>query len=421
MNILLIGSGGREHALAYKIKQSPHTQKLFVAPGSHGIAEETECVSLDYSDFSSLMSFIRSESIGLVVVGPEAPLVAGLADRLTDEKICVFGPNAKGARLEASKAYTKELLHQKKIPTASYETFSDASLAVQSLASRKYPLVVKADGLAAGKGVIIAKNIEEATEAIRQILIEKSLGSQSKVVLEDFLVGEEASFMGVTDGKTFLPLVTSQDHKRVFDHDEGPNTGGMGAYSPAPVVTAEVYQKTIRQIIHPSLEGLKEQGVDYRGVLYAGLMIDQGQPSLLEYNVRFGDPECQVILPRLKSDFVELMMATVERRLDQYQAEWDPRPCVCVVLTAEGYPGVYRKGDVIEGIEDAALLKDVKVFHAGTAKQDGRWVTQGGRVLGVTALGENLKLAIDLAYEAVGKICWKGMHFRKDIGLKALK
>jgi len=421
MKILLLGSGGREHALAWKIAQSRHVSQLLVAPGNAGIASNAECVVLDSANSPEVLRFAKSNEIDLVVVGPEAPLVAGLADTLIAEKIPVFGPVAKGARLEASKAYTKSLLKKKKIPTAAYECFSDPAQAKASLKDKKYPQVIKADGLAAGKGVIIAKDEKEAREAVEEILEKKSLGAhQSQIVIEDFLAGEEASFMVVADGKSFLPLATSQDHKRLNDHDEGPNTGGMGAYSPAPVVTADVHDRAVRTIISPTIAGLVEEGVDYRGVLYAGLMIDEGVPSLLEYNVRFGDPECQAILPRMKSDLVELMMAVAEGSLSKFNLEWYERSSVCVVLAAEGYPNSPRKGDVIEGIEEASKLKDVTVFHAGTAKKDGRWITNGGRVLGVTALGDTLDAAIAQAYAAVKKIHWKGMHYRKDIGEKGL-
>ncbi len=422
MKILLLGSGGREHVLAKKILESSLAERLFVAPGNAGIAEEAECVSLDPANASAVLQFVKENRIDLVAIGPEAPLVAGVSDALIKEKVLVFGPSQKAAELEASKAYTKNLLKQKKILTAGFECFSDATLAKKYLVQKKYPQVIKADGLAAGKGVIICQNENEAFEAIHEILERKSLGThQSQIVIEDFLLGEEASFMVMTDGKTVLPLATSQDHKRLHDGDCGPNTGGMGAYSPAPVVTSAVHDQTLREIIFPTLQGLREQGIEYQGVLYAGLMIENEKPSLLEYNVRFGDPECQVILPRLKSDFVELMLATAEGRLAKQNLIWDERPCVCVVLAAAGYPGISQKGDVIEGIEEAAKLSNVKVFHAGTTKKDGHWVTNGGRVLGVTALGDTLQQAIHQVYQAVEKIHWKGMQYRKDIGVKGLK
>ncbi|MFO1520039.1 MAG: phosphoribosylamine--glycine ligase [bacterium] len=421
MKILLLGSGGREHALAWKILKSSHTKQLWVAPGNAGIAQEAECVSLDPSQPAAVVDFAKKNKVDLVVVGPEAPLVAGVSDALNREKIAVFGPSAAGAELEASKAYTKALLKKNRIPTAGFECFSDSTQAKAYLKDRKYPQVVKADGLAAGKGVIIAQNEKEAVVAVEEILEKKSLGvHQSQIVIEDFLAGEEASFMVVSDGKNFLPLATSQDHKRLNDGDEGPNTGGMGAYSPAPVVTPKTHDNAVKQIIEPTFAGLRSVGIDYRGILYAGLMIENEVPSLLEYNVRFGDPECQAILPRMKSDLVELMMAVVEGSLSPEKLQWYERSCVCIVLAAEGYPNSPRKGDVIEGIEDAAKLKDVTVFHAGTAKKDGQWVTNGGRVLGVTALGDTLQLAIDQAYAAVKKIHWKGMHYRKDIGKKGL-
>jgi phosphoribosylamine--glycine ligase len=422
MKILLLGSGGREHALAWKLKASSRTERLFVAPGNAGIAEEAECVSMDATDGEAILKFARSNGIGLVVVGPEAPLVSGISDLLRKEGIAVFGPSSQGARLEASKAYTKIFLKKNRIPTASFECFSDPTQAKVYLKGKKYPQVVKADGLASGKGVIIAQDDKEAVEAVVEILEKKKLGAhQSQVVIEDFLEGEEASFMVVSDGKTFLPLATSQDHKRVFDGDQGPNTGGMGAYSPAPVVNPTTHENTLKEIIAPTFEGLRKEGVEYRGILYAGLMIDHEKPSLLEYNVRFGDPECQAILPRMKSDLVELTMAVVEGSLSKFTMQWQERSCVCVVLSAAGYPGVPEKGGVIEGIEVASRLPDVRVFHAGTARREGHWVVNGGRVLGVSALGDTLERAIDRAYEAVGKIHWKGMHYRKDIGTKGLK
>ncbi len=421
MNILLLGSGGREHAIAQKILQSCHTTKLYVAPGNAGIAELAETVPLDPVDSGAVLDFARSHSIDLVVIGPEAPLVAGVVDRLSRAGFRVFGPNASAAQLEASKAFTKNLLQKNKIPTAAFETFQELGLAKKSLSSRKFPLVVKADGLAAGKGVLICQNEAEAIEALEEIFEKKSFGDQQQVVIEDFLIGEEASFMVICDGKSFLSLATSQDHKRLLENDEGPNTGGMGAYSPAPVVNENVYAKTIEQVIRPTLSGLASDQIDYRGVLYAGLMIHEEQPSVLEYNVRFGDPECEVILPRLKSDFVELMLASIDGSLDQHPIEWDRRSAVCVVLAAEGYPQNPKKGEVIEGIEEAAKLKDVFVFHAGTIKKEGKWLTNGGRVLTVTALGDSLSSAIDHVYQAVSKICFKGMQFRKDIGKKGIR
>ncbi len=421
MRILLLGSGGREHALAWKIKNSKHTNKLWIAPGSAGMASEGECVSIPLSDQQQLLQFIKTQQIDLVVVGPEAPLVDGFADLAREQGVPVFGPMAAGARLEASKAFTKNFLDQHKIPTASFKNFSDPHLAKEYLKNQTYPCVIKADGLAAGKGVVICQNFQDGVDAIDEILVAKKLGAhQSQVVIESFLIGEEASFMVALDGSHVLALATSQDHKRLLDNDEGPNTGGMGAYSPAPVVTQAVHQRTIQEIIRPTLQGLQKEGIDYRGILYAGLMIDQEKPSLLEYNVRFGDPECQVLLPRMKSDFVELAMACVQGKLDQFQIEWDARVCVTVVLAAEGYPSSPKKGDVIEGIEEAQKLPDILVFHSGTERKNSQWLTAGGRVLAVTALGDTLESAVTKAYEAVGKIHWRGMQYRKDIGKKGM-
>ena len=421
MNILLLGSGGREHALASQILKSPQAPRLFVAPGNSGIAEEAECVPIGATDARALLKFAENNRIDLVVVGPEAPLVAGVADLFRSHGFLVFGPGSAGARLEASKAFTKQLLGKNRIPTAAFQTFRDAEEAKRFLSKKSCPVVVKADGLAAGKGVIIAQNLAEANAAVDDILVKKSLGEQSQVVIEDFLSGEEASFMVVSDGKTYLPLATAQDHKRIFDGDRGPNTGGMGAYSPAPLVTPDISENTLKKIIAPTFEGLLRDEIDYRGVLYAGLMIGGEDPFLLEYNVRFGDPECQAILPRLQSDFVELMTRSASGSLQGFELRWQDRSCVTVVLAAAGYPGEPEKGSVIEGIEEASRLSDVKIFHAGTARKDGRWIVNGGRVLGVTALGLTLQEAIDLAYRAVGKIHWKGMQVRKDIGAKGVK
>jgi len=420
MNILLLGSGGREHALAWKISQSPRLKKLFMAPGSDAMALLGECVKLDPCHAEQVLEFAKANHVGLVVVGPEAPLVAGLSDAFWKASIPVFGPTSKGAQMEASKAFTKELCKKNKIPTASYEVFESASAAKNYLKSQKFPLVIKADGLAAGKGVVICENLSQAQITVDEILIKKSVGAQNKLVIESFLYGEEASFMVVTDGKTAFPLASSQDHKRIFEGDKGPNTGGMGAYSPAPVVTPTVFDRTMKEIIGPTLQGLQEKNIDYKGVLYAGLMIEGETPSLLEYNVRFGDPECEVVLPRLQSDLVELILATVEGRLSQFKAEWHEKSCVGVVLAAKGYPGIPEKGDVIEGIEEAEKLDQVKVFHAGTIFKEGKWLSAGGRVLVVTALGGTLEEAVERAYEAVSKIRWRGMHYRKDIASKAL-
>lgn len=420
MNILLLGSGGREHALAWKISQSPQLKKLYASPGNDAIAKFSECVSLDLKSSESLLEFAKSKNIGLVVVGPEAPLVEGIADLFQKQGIPVFGPSAAGAQLEASKAFTKNLCKKYNIPTAAYECFQEAEAAKSYLNSASFPIVIKADGLAAGKGVVIAETLAEANEAVEEILVKKSLGEQNNLVIESFLRGEEASFMVICDGNTYKVLASSQDHKRVRDNDEGPNTGGMGAYSPAPVVTARVYEKTLRKIIEPTLAGLKQEGIHYQGVLYAGLMIENEEPQLLEYNVRFGDPECEVILPRMKSDLVELMLATTQGKLSEFKLEWHDQHCVGVVLAAENYPATPTKGDEISGIEDAETIPNVKVFHSGTFLKDGKWRTNGGRVLVVTALGEDLQKAQANAYEAVSKINWRALHYRKDIAAKAL-
>ncbi|MBF0491771.1 MAG: phosphoribosylamine--glycine ligase [Deltaproteobacteria bacterium] len=440
MNILLIGSGAREHALAWKISQSPKLTKLFAMPGSAAISRFAECVNLNFSTPFSLLEFAQKNKIALVIVGPEAPLVKGLADAFQKIGIPVFGPLASGARLEASKAFTKNLCKKYQIPTAAYECFEEANAALSFLkniapspenpaafphpsrgeGAFSFPIVIKADGLAAGKGVVICEDLHQASEAIESILVQKTLGEQNLIVIEEFLRGEEASFMVISDGKTYLPLATSQDHKRVFDGDQGPNTGGMGAYSPAPVVTPSVFEKTLQTIIEPTLAGLKTEGIPYQGVLYAGLMIEKNTPELLEYNVRFGDPECEVILPRMKSDLIDLMLATVEGKLSEFKLEWHEKSCVGVVLAAEAYPASPVKGDEIFGLDEVEKLKDVVVFHGGTVLKENKWFTHGGRVLVVSALGDDLKAAQLLAYEAVAKICWRGMHYRKDIAAKAL-
>ncbi len=420
MNILLLGSGGREHALAWKITQSLRLKKLFIAPGSDAMAALGECVALDILSPEKVADFALRQRIDLVVVGPEAPLVNGVVDACGKVGVPIFGPSLQGAQLEASKAFTKILCKKNNIPTASYEVFEEAQAAKSYLENQEFPIVIKADGLAAGKGVIIAENLAQALEAIDEILVKKSVGDQNKVVIESFLQGEEASFMVITDGKTALPLATSQDHKRIFEGDQGPNTGGMGAYSPAPIVSPDVFEQTMKKIIEPTLEGFAQENISYHGVLYAGLMIHHDRPSLLEYNVRFGDPECEVILPRMKSDLVELMIATIENRLSKYKIAWHEKSCVGVVLAAEGYPGTPSKGDEIKGIEDAEKMEQVKVFHAGTIKKEGKWFTNGGRVLLVSALGDTLQEAVNRAYEAVSKIYWRGMQFRRDIASKSL-
>ncbi len=424
MKILVVGGGGREHALCWKIRQSPHLRELYCAPGNGGIAEIARCVPFSAGDVEGICRFAVEHAIDLTVVGPELPLTLGLVDALERRGLRAFGPNAAGARLEGSKAFTKRLLEECGVATASFGVFSEVEPArdfVRRIGEGGSRVVVKADGLAAGKGVSICSSAAEAFDAIDQSLRERAFGDAgSTVVIEEFLEGEEASFLALTDGEAVIPLESSQDHKRIFDGDRGPNTGGMGAYSPAPVVTREVHDRVLSEVIDPVVTGLRARGIRYQGVLYAGLMIHDGEPRVLEFNARFGDPECQALLVRLESDLVETMMAVAERKLAGHRLRWDPRPSVCVVLAAEGYPGETSKGDEIRGLEALRQWTDGAVFHAGTAKQNGRVVTAGGRVLGVSALGDTLSQAIANAYGAASKIRWRGMQYRRDIGARAL-
>ncbi|MSP37974.1 MAG: phosphoribosylamine--glycine ligase [Deltaproteobacteria bacterium] len=422
MKILVIGGGGREHALAWKLSQSPRVTKIYCAPGSAAIGELAECVAINPEQIDQLADFAEREKIDLTVVGPELPLTLGIVDLFESRGLRIFGPNQAAAQLEGSKAFTKEILRVNGIPTAAFGTFTDAVSAKQYLARQKSPYVIKADGLAAGKGVLICAMKQEAEAAIDEMLVGKVFGNAGdKVVIEEFLDGEEASFMVLTDGDNVLPLATSQDHKRIFDNDQGSNTGGMGAYSPAPVVTAAIHDRVLREVLTPLLIGLKQKNILYRGLLYVGLMITKDGPKVIEFNARFGDPECQPIMMRLKSDLIPLLEATIDGKLNQVTAEWHDEPAVCVVLTANGYPGAYDKGKEIHGLDSLKSWSDGFVFHAGTAKDKDRWLTTGGRVLGVTARGKNIASAVDNVYGAVRKISWDGMHYRKDIGQKALK
>ena len=421
MKILVIGSGGREHSLVWKISQSPKVTKLFCAPGSAAIGELAECVAIGPEEIGKLADFAEKQKIELTVVGPELPLTLGISDLFETRGLRIFGPNRAAARLEGSKAFAKEILQQNKIPTASFGTFTDATAARKYLAQQKPPYVIKADGLAGGKGVVICLDVNEAMAASDGILIQKSLGEAGeKVVIEEFLEGEEASFMVLSDGDHILPLASSQDHKRVFDNDKGPNTGGMGAYSPPPVVTSAMHQRVLDEILKPLLVGLKNKGIRYRGVIYVGLMITESGPKVLEFNARFGDPECQPIMMRLQSDLVPLLEATIDGKLNHMQPQWYEDPAVCVVLCARGYPGPYDKGHEIRGLDKLSHWDRGFVFHAGTAKENGRWITSGGRVLGVTARGSDIGSAVKNAYSAVSEVAWDGMHYRKDIARRAI-
>ena len=423
MNVLIIGSGGREHALAWKAAQSPQVEKVFVAPGNAGTLLDNKLanVSLDMLDFSRLADFAEANDVGLTIVGPEVPLVAGIVDFFKERKLPCFGPTKGAAQLEGSKAFTKDFLARHKIPTAEYQNFTEVEPALAYLRAKGAPIVVKADGLAAGKGVIVAETLAQAEDAVRDMLSGNAFGDAGcRVVIEEFLAGEEASFIVMVDGKNILPMATSQDHKRVGDGDTGPNTGGMGAYSPAPVVTQAVHDRVMQEIIRPTVDGMAAEGNDYTGFLYAGLMIDaSGAPKVIEYNCRFGDPETQPIMLRLQSDLVELCLAALKGDLDKVTAEWDERASIGVVLAAGGYPGNYNKGDVISGLPTEEVNGE-KVFHAGTTNKDGMVVTSGGRVLCATALGKTVSEAQQRAYELAAKIQWDGAFYRKDIGYRAI-
>lgn len=421
MKVLVIGSGGREHALVWKLRQSPRVREILCAPGNGGIAESAECVPVKADDVEGLRNLARERGVDLTLVGPELPLTLGIVDAFEADGLRIFGPTGDGARLEGSKAFAKELLVAEGVPTARAKEFTDAAEAREWIREVGAPIVVKADGLAAGKGVSVCATVDEAVDAADRMLRDGEFGAAGKrIVVEEFLDGEEASIIAVTDGETILTLDSSQDHKRIFDGDRGPNTGGMGAYSPAPVIRPQMARQIVEEILEPTLRGLRRRGLRYRGVLYAGLMIDDSGPKVLEFNVRFGDPECQALLVRLRTDLVDIVEASLDGRLSELNLEWDPRPAVCVVLAAEGYPGSVRKGDRIEGLDGLGNWKNGVVFHAGTARQDDGIVTAGGRVLGVTGLGRDIREAIDETYRAVERIHWTGMQFRRDIGARAV-
>lgn len=421
MKVLVVGGGGREHALVWKIAQSPLVKKIYCAPGNPGTAALAENLPIKADDVSKLLEFAWNEKIDLTVVGPEQPLSLGIVDIFRDHDLKIFGPSKAAAFIEGSKAFSKDLMQKYNVPTAAYGVFSDVAEAEAFIDKTGAPIVVKADGLAAGKGVIIAQTRDEAVEAVRDMLSGNAFGSAgSRVVIEEFLTGEEASFLAITDGKNIIPLASAQDHKAIFDGDQGPNTGGMGAYSPAPVVTNDIHEKAMSEVLRRAVDGMAAEGRPYAGILYAGLMVKDGQVKTLEFNARFGDPECQPLLMRMKSDLVPLLLAVANGDLSGMEIEWHEKATVCVVMAAEGYPGDIRKGDVINGLEAAAKLDDLYVFHAGTADCDGKCVTNGGRVLGVTAMGDTVQKAIDNAYAGVALIDWQGVQFRKDIGKKAI-
>ncbi len=417
MKILVVGGGGREHALVWKISQSPLVDKIYCAPGNAGISRLAECVEIDPEDIQSLVNFAEKESIDLTVVGPEAPLVMGIVDEFEDRGLKIFGPREKAAQIEGSKVFAKRLMEKYDIPTASYRVFDDAAAAKDYLKDFAGPVVVKAEGLAAGKGVVVARNGREAEEAVDKIMVDRAFGEAgNRVVIEEYLEGREVSILAFTDGNTVIPMVSAQDHKRVFDNDEGPNTGGMGAFSPSPVYTQELGELVERAILKKAVEALNKKGIKYKGVLYAGLMITERGPKVLEFNARFGDPETQVVLPRLKTDLVKVMLDVVEEKLEKTKLEWSSEAAVCVIIASGGYPIKYEKGWVISGLDEAEKIDNVMVFHAGTRLKQGKTVTDGGRVLGVTALGNDVRSAAQKAYMGVEKLNFKFMHYRKDIG-----
>lgn len=422
MKVLLIGSGGREHSIALKLSQSPLLTELFIAPGNAGTAQCGTNVPIKDSDVSELLRFAKENTIDLTFVGPEAPLVLGIVDEFESNGLYIVGPNKIGAQLEGSKEWAKEKMKKYGIPTAAFETFTDYDSSLNYIKSRNtYPIVIKADGLAAGKGVTVAENEEMADNALRDCFLDKKFSDAgAKVVIEDFLKGEEASIFAFTDGKTILPMVPAQDHKAVFDGDKGPNTGGMGAYSPAPIANQAVQAQVLKEVFQPLIQGFNNDGIQYKGIVYAGLMIDNNVPSIVEFNARFGDPETQIVLPRLKNDLLEVLVAIAKGSLADINLEWHDNATVCVVMASEGYPEAYEKGKTITGIADAEAIDGVSVVHAGT-KQDDTLVTNGGRVLAVVAEGDDIKSAIDTAYEGVSKISFDGAYNRTDIGFKALR
>jgi phosphoribosylamine--glycine ligase len=422
MRVLVVGGGGREHALVWKIRQSPLVKEVYCAPGNAGIARHARCVPIGVGDLQELVEFARRERIDLTVVGPEEPLVKGITERFQQEGLPIFGVSSKAAILEGSKSFAKQLMKRYGIPTAQFEIFREPEEARNYVKSKGVPLVLKADGLAAGKGVFVCRSLEEAYKAIEEIMVRRSFGQAGeKIVIEDCIEGEEASFLAITDGETVVPFPAAQDHKAVFDNDKGANTGGMGAYSPAPVITDSLAKRLMEDIMLPTVKAMAQEGRPYKGILYAGLMISKGEPKVLEFNVRLGDPEAQPLLVRLKSDLVPLLLAALEGGLAKINPVWEDGAAVCVVMASGGYPGPYQKGKIISGLNEAESMEGVVVFHAGTKWENGRFLTDGGRVLGVTARGQQVAEAIEKAYKAVEKINWEGVHYRKDIGQKALR
>jgi phosphoribosylamine--glycine ligase len=422
MKVLVVGGGGREHTIVWKLAQSRHVDKIYCSPGNAGISEIAECIDVGTNDFDALVDFVKYEWIDLTIVGPEEPLSRGIVDAFEREGRRILGPNSKAAQLESSKVFAKDFMKRYGIPSAEYSIFTSYVHAENHVRMKGAPIVIKADGLAAGKGVFVTGTVEEAIEALRLIMKERAFGDAGdRVVVEECLEGEEASFMAFCDGKTVKPMASSQDHKRIFDGDKGPNTGGMGAYSPAPVITREMEAEIMDKVMWPVMRGLKAEGIKYKGILYAGLMIKDHTPFVLEFNCRLGDPETQPVLSRLDTDLVDIAYAMLDGKLAEMDIKWKPKSSVCVVLASKGYPGKYEKGKVITGIGDLKDEEDVFVFHAGTSFDNGSIVSSGGRVLGVTALGDDIGEAKERAYKAIGKIHFDGMHYRKDIADRALK
>jgi phosphoribosylamine--glycine ligase len=422
MKVLVIGGGGREHAIVWKLSRSRHVDKIYCTPGNAGISEMAECIDIGTNDFDALLDFVKYEWVDLTIVGPEEPLARGIVDAFEKEGRRILGPNRTAAQLESSKVFAKDFMKRYGIPSSEYRVFSSYVHAEDYVRMKGTPIVIKADGLAAGKGVFVADNMDEAIKALKLIMRERIFGEAgNKVVIEECLIGEEASFMAFCDGKTLRPMASSQDHKRIFDGDKGPNTGGMGAYSPAPAVTRGMEAEIMEKIMWPVLRGLKAEGITYKGVLYAGLMIKDNSPYVLEFNCRMGDPETQPVLLRMDADLADVAFAVSEGKLSEIEMRWLPESSVCVVLSSKGYPGNYEKGKIVKGLDDLKGRKDVCVFHAGTSFRDGNIVTSGGRVLGVTAVGADIRNARDKAYEAIEKIHFEGMHYRKDIADRALE
>jgi len=422
MKVLVIGSGGREHTLIWKINQSPKVSQIYCAPGNAGISQLAQCININADNIAELVNFANKEKIDLTVVGPELPLSKGIVNEFNRWGLKIFGPSQEAAEIESSKVFSKYLMKKYNIPTANYEVFQNSEEALDYIKQQTFPLVIKADGLAAGKGVFIVKNLDQAGDALDILMEEKKFGEAGRqIVVEEFLEGEEVSILAFCDGKAVVPMISSQDHKKIFDYDQGPNTGGMGAYSPVPFYTTEIKEKVCREILKPTVKGLRNEGKEYKGVLYAGLILTKEGPKVLEFNARFGDPETQVVLPGLKTDLLDILNAVIEGTLHEINIEWKNNSAVCVVVASGGYPGKYQKDKIISGLERLKKMEDVIAFHAGTKFQDGKIVTSGGRILGITAWGDTISKAKEKAYEGIEKIYFKDMYYRKDIAAKAIK